>query len=294
MRLSLQTVCLRAFTLIEVLVVITIVGVLITMLVPSLSQARAQARTLACLAQERGLTQLLHFYINDSKNGIPMTWYRYDPAGITSSRTWATRMAETGHLPSIAEYAISGGRASNRKPTSRNAAGPRLCPEVTSLPWGQDNFPPESYAHYRMADEVVGASNDGAATYQNGYTPLKIDQVKRPSMTMAFCDVTIQADATMAEGYIESVGSYRLNNNITTRSNRWAPGLNASIPYYFTLAPYSYRHSQWFTNFSFMDGHAETRKYNQFDPYSAPISTLLYGGFGPLLGPLRDQTFDLF
>jgi prepilin-type N-terminal cleavage/methylation domain-containing protein/prepilin-type processing-associated H-X9-DG protein len=284
----------QGFTLIELLVVIAIIGVLVSMLLPSLSQARTQARTLACLSAERGLTQTLHIYLNDQKFGIPMTWNRYDPAGVTVPRTWATRFVDGQYLAPITDFTIGGGRASNFKPTSRNQAGPRLCPEIVNMPWGQNNFPRESYAHYRMADEVSGTSGDGGATYFNGYTPLKLEQVKRPSITMAFCDVAIEAVSGTPEGYIEIVSSYRLNNNVTTRNNRWNPGLNASEPYYFNLAPYSYRHNQWFTNFSFFDGHAETRKYNQFDPYSTPQGALLFGGFGQLLGPLRDQTFDAF
>ncbi len=283
-----------AFTLIELLVVITIVGVLVSMLVPSLSQARTQARTLACLSSERGLTQTLHIYLNDQKFGLPMTWFRYDPAGVTVPKTWATRFVEGQYLAPITDYTVGGGRAGNYKPTSRNQAAPRLCPEIVNMPWGQNSFPRESYAHYRMADEVCGVSTDGGVTYANGYTPLRLDQVSRPSITMAFCDISIEAVSGTPEGYIESVGSYRLNNNVTIRNNRWNPGLNASELYYFNLAPYSYRHNQWFTNFSFLDGHAETRKYNQFDPYSSPQGVVLFGGFGQLLGPLRDQTFDAF
>jgi prepilin-type N-terminal cleavage/methylation domain-containing protein len=69
----------RAFTLIEVLVVVAIIALLISILLPSLSLARAQAKAVACQSGLRQLTVALRMYSGDSKGYMPATlWSEYD------------------------------------------------------------------------------------------------------------------------------------------------------------------------------------------------------------------------
>lgn len=60
-----------AFTLIELLVVIAIIALLISILIPSLSAARNQARTAVCLSRLRTLGQGLHMYANEHRDVLP-------------------------------------------------------------------------------------------------------------------------------------------------------------------------------------------------------------------------------
>ncbi|MBI5865824.1 MAG: type II secretion system protein [Planctomycetes bacterium] len=62
----------RGFTLIELLVVIAIITLLISIIVPSLSQARRQAKNTKCLAQLRDLIQATHMYINEQRRLPPL------------------------------------------------------------------------------------------------------------------------------------------------------------------------------------------------------------------------------
>ena len=59
------------FTIVELLVVVTIMAVLLTILVPTVSKARTAARTLMCATNERALAMGMFFYQNDNKQIMP-------------------------------------------------------------------------------------------------------------------------------------------------------------------------------------------------------------------------------
>ena len=62
---------LRAFTLVELLVVIGIIGLLVGILLPTLSRARAASNRTACAAQLRDIGHAFTMYMNDSRNKLP-------------------------------------------------------------------------------------------------------------------------------------------------------------------------------------------------------------------------------
>lgn len=60
-----------AFTLIEILVVIGIIGVLLSILLPSISRARRSAQSVACLSNLKQLGLATAMYLNEQKNYLP-------------------------------------------------------------------------------------------------------------------------------------------------------------------------------------------------------------------------------
>jgi prepilin-type N-terminal cleavage/methylation domain-containing protein len=61
----------RAFTLVELLVVISIIALLISMLLPALARAREQGRRIVCAGNLRGIGQAMTMYATDSKGWLP-------------------------------------------------------------------------------------------------------------------------------------------------------------------------------------------------------------------------------
>lgn len=61
----------RAFTLVELLIVIGIIALLVAILLPALNQARASARTVACASNVRQVMTAITLYANDNAGLLP-------------------------------------------------------------------------------------------------------------------------------------------------------------------------------------------------------------------------------
>ena len=64
----------RGFTMIELLVVISIIGVLTAILIPALGRAREQAKFIRCKANLKSYGILAFMYIDDNDGIMPSSW----------------------------------------------------------------------------------------------------------------------------------------------------------------------------------------------------------------------------
>lgn len=84
----------RAFTLVELLVVIGIIALLISMLLPALNRARESATAIACASNMKQAGYALKMYQNDNKGVLP--------ALLDASAWWTHRLR--GYIPGDRPY----------------------------------------------------------------------------------------------------------------------------------------------------------------------------------------------
>lgn len=67
---------MKKFTLIELLVIIGVIAILLSLLLPSLTKARKQAKLAICLSNCSQLNRALSMYITDNNHSTPSTKYK--------------------------------------------------------------------------------------------------------------------------------------------------------------------------------------------------------------------------
>src|SRR4051812_50230899 len=77
-----------AFTLVELLVVIGIVALLIGLLLPALSVARANSRAVACLSNLRQMAVAAQAYCNDHKGTFPVAYWTVSNDPVYVGYNW--------------------------------------------------------------------------------------------------------------------------------------------------------------------------------------------------------------
>jgi len=98
----------KAFTLVELLVVIGIIAVLIALLLPALTKARQSALSLVCLSNLRQVGMGMMQYVNDNRGTLPLADVQVstnEPSywlGIYGSG-WVSRLAEKKYVVTTTE-----------------------------------------------------------------------------------------------------------------------------------------------------------------------------------------------
>jgi prepilin-type N-terminal cleavage/methylation domain-containing protein/prepilin-type processing-associated H-X9-DG protein len=152
----------KGFTLVELLVVISIIALLLSILMPSLGKARESARKVKCMAHVRSVGIALSLYAQDNKNCYPTGSYK-TPDG--SDFGWS------GYNSTLYGHVIGVGGAKQLSPYITKSPDIVFCPSNLFL----KNYYYSSYQTDQMAANVTYFPYCGrklCAGYT--YSPMKI------------------------------------------------------------------------------------------------------------------------
>jgi prepilin-type N-terminal cleavage/methylation domain-containing protein len=166
----------RAFTLVELLVTIAIIGILAALLLPALAQAKTKARRLTCMNNQKQLHLAWQMYADSSGGLLASNDWSYRSPSVVESPTnsWVTgNAAMDTNLSTITSGSIY--------PYVKSAQVYK-CPVDSSQVFGESVPTLRSYSlSCYMGGPVEDAEYD--------VTPLlRLSQIQKPSATLTFIE----------------------------------------------------------------------------------------------------------
>ncbi|MCM8535498.1 MAG: type II secretion system GspH family protein [Lentisphaeraceae bacterium] len=197
---------MKRFTLIELLVVIAILGILMTLLLPSLSSARKNAKTVLCMSNLRNVALIHQKFSKDNNNVIVQTYRKsatfyygwdlslrkYTDSSFSGDRD-TNHPQPSGDNPAICPsyedltfvYAKAGGSAVQKPSFPKSASGSTSRHNGKYISYalnqflGTDLMQPTGYP---------GRGTNGDGSWYSGYGKrwVYFAEIKTPSETMIF------------------------------------------------------------------------------------------------------------
>lgn len=225
----------RAFTLVELLVVLAIIALLTAILLPALRSARQHARGVICLGNLRQLALAAHSYTTTGGDRLPIAYYSdHSAPGRVVSFAWdftTVRDWRASSLTTVFPGILWQG--------GTNAAI-QQCPSFD----GRDNWLGDPYTGYNYNTSYLGHGE-----YEAIPAPARLTDVRQPARCALFGD-----------------GQYSSGANKFMRAPWSNPGDAQFSGRY--AGTQGYRHRER-TSVAFCDGHAEARHQRYTDTYAS-------------------------
>ena len=233
----------KAFTLVELLVVISIMSLLMAILMPALAKARQHSKNVVCLSNLRQMAILAHIYATSNDDYYPLAY-----TATSLDFTTMTSVQRCWDFTTVHDWSTSSAAVTVKPGILWEANGQMEIYQCPSFK-GPSNTSDDPFTGYNYNTSYIGSPAQSA----------KIIQVKHPSSTAIFGDGEfVDGDKRGANKYMRAPWPNPRDGGFS--SDQWA-------------GTQGYRHMGK-TNVAFCDGRVQSWKYRYKDTLSEHIDKI--------------------
>jgi len=144
-----NTKSVHGFTLVELLVVISVIALLLAILMPALQKARRQGQKIVCLSNLHQTYFAFSMYAMDNKDFLPGNWEQTDWKGLVSKNRYYVRYGIYNNHGLLFSY------LGKRPHVLWCAAGPTWAYDMWRLYAKDDRY--DLYSHYSLRSLITAA-----------------------------------------------------------------------------------------------------------------------------------------